>query len=180
MKLTVFVFLSILLIASTSLSIDQKQPRQEKIQVSASDTEQIKKLLMRKKIEAMFRDGTYIKGQVKEVDDGQIVIDVKESEGTSALQKGEQTVAIESLSTVQMTNRKGPFRGILTGAGIGGGALLGIGIALHYGEKYGTDTPEGRAAGTAAIVLPIGAGVGGYFAGRAIDDEVTTTIVIQP
>jgi hypothetical protein len=128
----------------------------------------------------MFRDGTYVKGQVRQVEDGQIIINVKESEGISALPKGEQTVATESISTVQMTKRKGSFRGILTGAGIGGGALLGIGIGLHYGDKYGTDSPEGRAAGTAAIILPIAAGVGGYFAGRAIDDEVKTTIVIQP
>ena len=75
---------------------------------------------------------------------------------------------------------QGHSNSLITGAGIGGGLLLGVGIALHYGEKYGTATPEGRAAGTAAIVLPIAAGVGGYFAGRAIDDEVTTTVSIKP
>jgi hypothetical protein len=45
---------------------------------------------------------------------------------------------------------------------------------MSYADKGEAGT--GKAA---AIALPICAGIGGYFAGRAID-KVTTTIVIQP
>jgi len=144
---------------------------QEKIEVEASDTSQLKTLLVSRSVELMFRDGTYVKGQIKEVNNGEVLIKVKDSEGPSALRNGEQRVATERISTIQTTYHKGPYRAILAGgiaAGAAAPALVGI-------DKGTLEVPSGMALLLTAA--PAGAVIG-YFTGKKVDKK-TMTIVIQ-
>lgn len=167
-------FLSMLIFIPSlaSYTLGAEMTGGEKIEVKATDTDQLRSLLAGRKVDLMFRDGTYVNGHIKEVLNGEILIRVKDSEGPGTLRKGEHTVATEHISTIQTTYHKGPYRALLAG-----GFAAGAAIPVASGMDKGTiEVPSGMAL--LLTTAPAGA-VAGYFIGRKIDKK-TRTIVITP
>ena len=57
--------------------------RKQVLSVGVSDTERLRDLLNRKRIEVSLADGAQVEGRVREVQDGLLMVDVKESSGPS-------------------------------------------------------------------------------------------------
>ncbi len=51
------------------------------LSVGASETERLRDLLSRKRIDAFFADGTHLRGRIKEIQDGFLTVDIKKSTG---------------------------------------------------------------------------------------------------
>ncbi len=81
--------------------------RRQVLSVSVSETERLRDLLDRKRIDASFADGTRVGGRVQEVQDGLLMMDVKESNGPRAGLTRLQSIPTDRLSTVQFTRQKG-------------------------------------------------------------------------
>ncbi len=69
------------------------------------------------------------------------------------------------------------WRTVGLAAGTGGGFLLGLGIGF---AKYDDAINSNRKVWTSAIVGAIAGGVGGYFAGRAIDKHNAIAWKLDP
>lgn len=144
----------------------------QRIELKASNTGQLQELLVKRSVDLMFRDGTYVRGRIKAVSEQAMLIDVKSSEGRGALSDGEQRVEIAQVSTIQITLHKGFYRALLA-AGFGAGSTLPIAVAADKGTIE-VDT-------MVKLMVPIvpAALLGGYYLGRQLD-RTTVTIMIQP
>ena len=86
--------------------------RKQVLSVSVSDTERLRDLLIRKRIDVSFADGAQVEGRVREVQDGLLMVDVKESSGPSPSGTGLQSIPTDRISTVRFTQRKGYRRAL--------------------------------------------------------------------
>ena len=146
--------------------------RKQVLSVSVSETERLRDLLIRKRIDASFADGTHVEGRVREVQDGLLAVDVKESTGPSSLPHGLQDFPTDRLSTVRFTRHKGYKRLLLGTLFFFGGYGLAVGI-IEGREGYS----DGRT--DAAIGIWIGMTALGYLWGSNKDKE-NVTVEIQP
>ncbi len=73
------------------------------LSVGASETERLRDLLSRKRIDAFFADGTHLRGQIKEIQDGFLTVDIKKSTGPNPVVRGLQDITTDRISTVQFT-----------------------------------------------------------------------------
>ena len=150
--------------------------RKQVLSVSVSDTERLRDLLDRKRIEASFADGAQVEGRVREVQDGLLMVDVKESSGPSPSGTGLQSIPTDRISTVRFTQRKGYKRGLFGTLFAVGGLGLGLIFAVYLDDGNSwTRTHSAAVAGTAS-----GAGVLGYFLGRQKDKQNVTVEIQQP
>ena len=93
------------------------------LSVGSSETERLRDLLSRKRIDAFFADGTHLEGRVKEVQDGLLTVDIKNSTGTNPVPLGLQDLPTDRISTVHFTHYKGKKRG--SSGKWGGGTWFG-------------------------------------------------------
>ena len=147
--------------------------RKQVLSVSVSDTERLRDLLIRKRIDVSFADGAQVEGRVREVQDGLLMVDVKESSGPSPSGTGLQSIPTDRISTVWFTRRKGYRRALFAPLFALGGVYLGTFI-VAFGEGWS------RSDRAVAIVTPAGAGVLGYFLGRQKDKQNVTVEIQQP
>ena len=147
--------------------------RKQVLSVSVSDTERLRDLLIRKRIDASFADGTHVGGRVREIQDGLLAVDVKESVGPSSLPRGLQDLPTDRLSTVRFTRHKGYKRLLLGTLFFFGGYGLAVGI-IEGREGYS----DGRTA--AAIGVWSGMTALGYLWGRNKDKQNVTVEIQQP
>ena len=145
--------------------------RKQVLSVRTSETERLRDLLSRKRIDASFADGTHVAGRVQEVQDGLLVVDVKESVGPTPSGTGLQSVPMDRISTVQFTQRKGSKRTLL---GILG-TFLGLSIGYVGAASESLSRPDGFWIGTTAV-----GGFIGYMWGREEDKENVTVVIQQP
>ena len=153
-------------------------PQDERVEVRASETEQLRALLANQKVNAVLNDGTRIKGKVKEVRTGVIVLSVESSEGAAALPRGEQTGTIDRFSTLEITSYKGKKRGILAAALGAAGLALGLAIGGMEIDSLGGEG-EINGAGVAVIVA---AGAGGAAIGylwEKLDKKRITIVIVK-
>jgi hypothetical protein len=143
------------------------------IEVSESATAQLKELLEKQKIDAMLVDGTYVKGKVVEVSEGEVVVDVKESSGTTRIGRGEQRIPLRNLGTLYVTARKGNKRYVLIPLMAAG--LAGLGLLLSSGDSPEEDDPASDAILPATFA--VGGGVMGYVLGRQLDRHEFTLVI---
>ncbi len=128
-------------------------------------------LLEGNRIQAMFKDGTYVKAKVQKVERDRLLLSVDESEGPAALDQGEQNVALSRFSTITVTRYEGCKRAVL-GFTLGTlGTAAGLGLGMVREDEAGP--------GTAVAVVGISAGsiVGAYLLGRHLDQKEITIII---
>ena len=118
----VVLLLCVCLLAVGSASAAKK----EALSISATETQQLRKLLREKRIDALLQDGTHLRGRVKQIQDGLLTVHIKKSTGPSAMRRGQlQNIPLDRISTVKFTRYKG-YVGVLRGIAFClGGLLLG-------------------------------------------------------
>ena len=137
------------------------------LSVTASETERLRDLLIRKQINASFVDSTHLEGRVKELQDGLLVVDVKKSAGPTPVALGLQGIPTDRISSVQFTRYQGDERTRLA-------TWFALGaIPLVAGLGVGDST-------SASAGALIGMGVLGYLWGRKKDKKNVTLIIKQP
>jgi hypothetical protein len=115
-----------------------------------------------RQIKAVLKDGTYIKGRALGVNPDALIVD----------KDGRTSIPRQSLSTISVTETKG-VAGRITLTLVG---TLGCGLGAGY---IGMETAGSGGLGAALAGVTAACGVGGYYAGRAIDRK-TTLIKILP
>jgi hypothetical protein len=115
-----------------------------------------------RQIKAVLKDGTYVKGRALAVNPDALILD----------KKGRTSIPRESLSTISFTETKG-VAGRITLTLVG---TLACGVAAGY---VGIQAAGSGGLGAALAGVTAACGVGGYYAGRAIDRR-TTLIKILP
>ena len=142
--------------------------------VSASDTERLRDLLLTKRIDAFFEDGTQLRGRVKAIRDGLLNMDINKSTGPNSVPRGVQGIPMNLVSAVHFTRYQGNKRAILGTAFTAGGLGLGGAVA--------TATKGDRSGGAYLTVAIVGIGVGviGYLWGRKKDKKNVTLTIRQP
>jgi hypothetical protein len=153
--------------------------KDKRLEVRASDTQQLRTLLTNRKVDAALTDGTRIKGLVKEVRDGAVMIVVDRSDGAGALPRGDQTVATEKFNTLEVSSVKGKKRWILgTAMGVAGLLLGGAIIAMEIDSLGGEGSANGAGAAVVAATTA-GGSAAGYAIGRQLDKKRVTIVIIK-
>ncbi len=150
-----------------------KAPQLATVEVKASDTANLKELLEKQKIDARFADGTLLKGRVKEVIDGAVVMEIEQSEGPGAMAKGEHSIATDKITRIKIVKYKGSKRFVLaTVLGIAGLAASWAITATEFAGESQNATYGGIAVATTAVGV-----VAGYAWGRALDKKEVTIVI---
>ena len=145
------------------------------LSIGASETERLRDLLIRKRIDASFTDGSYLKGRVKEIQEGLLRVDIKKSTGTNPVPRGLQNIPTDRISTVQFTRHKGYKRALL-------GTVFSLG-GLGLGARVQTMVNENEVTATSAaawIAVWSGMTALGYLWGRKKDKKNVTLVIQQP
>lgn len=143
------------------------------VEVKASDTAQLKTLLEKQQVDISFTDGTLLRGQVRGVENGLVLVKVDRSAGPSTLTKGDHSIPLGGLATIKITRYRGKRRAAL--ATILGIAGLGLGLLItstefageSFNSTYGGITAAATVAGAAA----------GYAWGRSLDKKEVTVVL---
>ena len=129
-----------------------------------------------KKVALMLPDGTEIHGKVKGVQADGLQIDISKTSNKKIQPKGLQLIPKQSVSVLRVNADRKIGRVVCTVGAAAAVAAIAATVAYN-----GTGISEG----VGVIVLPavaaagtVGAGVGGYFIGRAIDRRETIVRVI--
>jgi hypothetical protein len=126
------------------------------------------------KIKLVLKTGTYAEGKLEEVSSTNLTVNVRKTHDARDLPRGVQELAYDRLASVTVLIRKGGKRWklplILCGTLGTASLVLGVGSAAEENK------PEyiGAAVGFTAAL-----GVGGYYAGKAMDDKWVTYVVKQ-
>ncbi|MEQ1606538.1 MAG: hypothetical protein ABL999_16885 [Pyrinomonadaceae bacterium] len=172
----VFVFL-FQCSAAESLAVADKPD--DRLEVKASETEQLRVLLANQKVNAALTDGTRVTGKVKEVRSGTIVIDVTASSGASALTRGSHDLATERFSTFEMTSYKGKKRGIFTAALGAAGLVLGLAIGSAEIDSLGGEGSINSAGAAVIAATTAGGAAAGYVIGRNLDKKRLIIAIVR-
>ncbi len=151
----------------------------QRLEVKASETEQLRVLLKNQKVNAILTDGTRVKGKVKEVQTGTLVVNVESSDGPSALRRGNQSVATESFSTLEIGSYKGKKRGILATALGAAGMTLGLLIVASEIDSLGGEGSINGAGAAVIAAATVGGAAAGYALGRNLDKKRLTIVIVK-
>jgi hypothetical protein len=153
--------------------------KDERLEVKASETEQLRVLLTNQKVNAVLGDGTRVRGRVREVTPGTVLMNVEGSEGAFAVPRGNQSIATERFNTIEMTSRKGKKRAIFAALFGAAGFLVGAAaIAAEIDSLGGEGGPNG--AGTAVLVgATAGGAAAGYALGHHLDKKRLTIVIVK-
>jgi hypothetical protein len=151
----------------------------ERLEVKASETQQLRTLLTNQKVEAVLADGTRIRGRVRDVETGMLVINVDSSSGVSAYPRGEQRIAIDRFNTLEINSYIGRKRGILATTFGAVGLLVGLAIGSAEIDSLGGEG-EINGAGKAVIAATTAGGIAaGYALGRSLDKKTITIVILR-
>ena len=146
--------------------------RRQVLSVGVSETERLRDLLTRKRIDASFADGTHVGGRVQKVQDGLLVVDVPQSSGPLAGFTRRQSIPTDRLSTIRFTRQKG-HKGLLLGTLFFFGGM-GLAVGIISGREGYSDGRTAAAGGVWSGMTALG-----YLWGRNKDKE-NVTLEIQP
>lgn len=168
----------LLLLHVTTGSAEARPADNETVEVQASDTAQLQRLLEDQKATVVLTDATRLKGKVQEVRAGEIVMEVERSEGAGALTKGTHTIPTAKVSTVKVTSYKGKAKVVVPVITGGVGGLFGLGFLFAAGfSQRDSNAVYGYSA--AAVLVPIGSVVGGYYLGKNLDKRELTVVIVR-
>ncbi len=151
----------------------------QRLEVRASETEQLRVLLANQKVNALLTDRTRVIGRVKEVRSGTIVINVGSSEGVSALPRGDQSVATDRFNTLEIGSYKGNKRGILAVALGAAGLALGVLIGAAEIDSLGGEGSINGAGVAVIVAATAGGAAAGYALGRNLDKKRLTIVIVK-
>ncbi len=120
-------------------------------------------LIGRGRVMLVLPDSAIVEGRIVGVGKEDLVVTISKTSDSAAHAKGRVSIPRNSVTTIRLTRKQGPWRGVGLLGGIVGGLTAATGYALAHDEgASGTE----RAAFLAMLVGP---GVGVYFAGRHFD-----------
>lgn len=126
-----------------------------------------------RKVALVLPDGTHIEGKVRKVEPEALRLKVSKTSDRKVLPKGERLVPRQSVSLLRVTEYRKRGRLLVTTGALA--VTAGI-VAATYPDLY---------EGTVVVVVPavtaaglVGAGLGGYFAGKRLDKTVTEIQVL--
>ena len=166
----------LLLLHAATGTADARSADTETIEVQASDTAQLQRLLEDRKVNVVLTDATRLKGKVQEVRSAEIVMDVERAEGAGALTKGTHTIPIAKVSTVKVISHKGKAKAVVPLITGGVGGLMGLGVL--FGAAY-EPSEQFPAYAVLAAAIPIGSIAGGYFLGKNLDKRELTVVIVR-
>lgn len=124
--------------------------------------------------EIILADGATVRGRTLSASADELVLEVSKSSNKRAYAKGRRAFPRAQVKSIQLSQVKGSGGRIaLTAAGIFAGLGAGAVVALSQAESSGN-----AAAGVGVIGLIVGLGVGGYYAGKSIDQKKTTVVLL--
>ena len=160
--------LCICLLASCSMRTARNQVV---VPIRASETERLRDLLSGKRIDASFADGNRLRGRVKEIQDGLLVVDIDKSSGPNPAPRGLQDIPTNRISTVQFTRYEGNKRFLYAALFFLGGGVLAVPLNI--------DSPT-TASAAGAIGIWSGSTALGYLRGKKKDKKNVTLTIQQP
>ena len=167
-KLTVCLVLCLLLGGADRFQA-QEGKKGEIVEVEVSETDKLNTLLERGKIEGHLKDGTVLSGEVKDLRDEWLVLNLRRTVPPNTLPKGEHTLPIRDFSRIQVTRYRGDAR--VKVPLILGAVGLGLGLLASATEFAGESF---NATYGAMIFSFTAAGIGsGYLVGRRLDRKST-------
>ena len=169
-KQVVALPLCICLLASCSMRTARNQVV---VPVSASETERLRDLLSGKRIDASLADGAHLRGRVKEIQDGLLVVDIDKSSGPNPAPRGLQDIPTDRISTVQFTRYEGNKRFLYAALFFLGGYGLAVGIIEGREGYSGVRTATAIGGWSAMTALGYPAGKKERQAERHLDDPTT-------
>jgi hypothetical protein len=131
-------------------------------------------LVLEHTVSLVLPGGTAIAGEVEAVRDDSLTLDVRKTSNSNVQPKGTASIPRASVTTLQVTDAKGPGGRIL-------GVVVGVVVGMVAGAEIVAHTSrisEGAAVGTFTGVSIAGA-TGGYYAGRSVDRHTTIIRVVR-
>lgn len=126
--------------------------------VRAWETDRLRNLLTKQRIDAALRDGTHVRGRVEKVQKDFMKVEVKQSRGSGSVPIGLHNIPIDRFSTVHWFEGS-RNRTLLSTLGLLSGVVFGLGFIAT--EKFG-----GGADFSMIVIAPIVGGFVGYQVGR--------------
>jgi hypothetical protein len=133
---------------------------------------QLSSLVLGHTVTLVLPGGTSIAGDVVAVRDDALALDIRKTSDSKVQPKGTASIPRASVTTLQITDTKGP-----------GGRILGVVVGVVVGMVAGgeivahSSTSEAGAVATFTGVAVAGA-VGGYFGGRSVDTKTTIIRIV--
>ena len=167
-KLTVCLVLCFLLAGADRFQAQQGK-KGKIVEVEVSETDKLKTLIDRGKIEGHLKDGTVLSGEVNDLRDEWLVLNLRKTVPPNTFPKGEHSLPIRDFSRIQVTRYVGGAR--VKVPLILGAVGLGLGLLASATEFAGESF---NATYGAMIFSSTAAGVGGgYLVGRELDRKST-------
>ena len=146
------------------------------LSVSASETERLRDLLSGKRINATLTDGTHLRGRVKEIQDGFLVVGIKKSTGDSPVPHGFQSLTMDRLYNVKFARagnkRAHLFRKV--------SSLVGLGLCVAVVATAGSGwSGSGGSSYQTVAYTGIGTTIFSTLWGRKKGKRKIVTLVIK-
>ena len=167
-KLVVCMVLCLLLPGADRFQ-SQERKKEKILEVDVSEAHKLKTLLERGTIEGHLKDGTVLRGKVRDLKDEWLVLNLRTTVPPKVFPRGEQSILIRDFSRIQVTRHEGNAR--VTAPVILGAAGLGLGLLASATEFAGESF--NKTYGSMIFSFTAGGAVAGYFWGRALDKKST-------
>ena len=122
-----------------------------------------------RKVKLVLRTGAFAEGKFEEVDTTRLKLNVTKSED---LARGPQDIPLENLGSLTVTEYKGNKRKWLPVIFCSTVGALGLAVGIGSASEESKGTYAALGAAVAG-----GVGVGGYYAGRAMDRKQVTFVI---
>ena len=173
-KLAVCTVLCLLLPGADRFQ-SQERKKEKILEVDVSEAHKLKTLLERGKIEGHLKDGTVLRGKVRDLKDEWLVLNLRTTVPPKVFPRGERSILIRDFSRIQVTRYEGNAR--VKASIILGAAGLGLGLLASATEFAGESF--NKTYGFMIVGFSAAGAVGGYSLGSWLDRR-STLVKIMP
>ena len=146
------------------------------VEVKASEVDRLEGLLRKGTIEGHLKDGTVLRGKVRDLRDEWLVLNLRTTVPPDIFPRGEQSLLIRDFSRIQVTRYEGNAR--IKASTILGAVGLGLGLLVSATEFAGESF--NKTYGSMMFGFTAAGVVGGYFLGRNLDKKSTLVKLKTP